>query len=280
MPDIGYINGEFKDIKDCSVSILDRGFYFADGVYEVCTAYDGRIVKCSKHIQRLRRSLHEIRIPLDISDDAIKKILQEALNRSCYKNAKLYFQVTRGVAPRSHAFPPDIKPTFIATVTQVTPIDPRMREEGVRAITVSDIRWGRCDIKSICLLPNILMKQKAVDAGCYEAIFVSPENDVREGTSSNIFICKNKTLLTHPKDKHVLPGITREAIITLAKREGIKTQEERFKREEMYKADEVFLTVSTAEILPILEIDNKRISDGKPGPLTEKLYNLYQKHKW
>ena len=276
MPDLAYVNGEIMPIEKAVVSIEDRGYQFGDGVYEFIASYEGHLFMLEEHLDRLERSVRELAFdPISRAD--IRKAVLDLFNRSGYQRAGIYIQISRGVAPRNHAITPDMPPQIIMTIRPVKEAPQALRKNGATAITVEDIRWGRCDIKTVQLLANSLAKQKSLDAGCDDAIFVSNQGIVREGTSSNLFIVSGGRLVTHPLTDNILPGITRMVVINVAKNAGLDVEESFFRTDELYGADEVFLTGTVTELLPVVRIDGKTIGDGKVGQTTRRLYDLLRK---
>lgn len=273
MPDLAYLNGEIMPIEKATVPIEDRGYQFGDGVYEFVASYAGRLFMLEEHLDRLERSMGELAFD-PIPRDDIKKAILKLFDQSGYPRAGIYIQISRGVAPRNHAFSPGMSPQIVMTIRAVKELPQSLRKNGARAITVKDLRWGRCDIKTIQLAANCLAKQKALDAGCDDAIFVSEQDVVREGTSSNLFIVSDGRLITHPLTHNILPGITRLAILGICRNAGLKVQESFFGIEELYGADEVFLTGTVTEVLPIVRIDEKPIGDTTVGTTTRRLYAL------
>jgi D-alanine transaminase len=268
-----YFNGEFLARDDVRVSPDDRGFLFSDGVYEVLRAYGGRLFEVERHVDRLAYSLAAMRIR-GVSASDLAPVFEELLQRNDLSaaDALVYLQVTRGAAPRTHRYPdPPVPPTVYAYAWAFSP--DHVAVGGERAIMVPDQRWARCDIKTVQLLPNVLAKQQAVEAGAFDALFVSDENVVREGTSSNVFIAAGGRLLTHPLTPRILPGITRQVILDLCGKLRIPAEERYFTREELYGADEAFLSGTVTEVLPITRVDGTVIGDGKAGPLTARLYD-------
>jgi D-alanine transaminase len=275
MPDIGFINGQFLPLEEAKVSIDDRGFQFGDGVYEVIRTYGGRPFELQAHLTRLQRSAQALFLPNPYSDEEWSRYLQRGIERAGYCEAKIYIQVTRGVAPRDHVFPGAIRPTAVMTIREIHDVDPRLRQEGVTAITLDDFRWGRCDIKSLNLLANVLARQRAKEAGVFEAIFVKG-GLVTEGSVSNLMVIRGGRLVTEPEGPRILSGVTRTFVLDLARQEGIPLEERSLSIEELYLADEVFLTGTTVEILPVISIDGRSIGVGKPGVLTRRLYDRFQ----
>ena len=273
MPEIAYLNGEILPIDQATVPVEDRGYQFGDAVYEYLATYDGRIFAMAAHLERLQNSLKALDFP-NVSMNLIGKAIGDTLERSQIKQAGIYLQISRGVAPRNHPYPQNTDPQIVITVRHLPEIDPQSRENGIRAITVTDIRWGRCDIKTVQLLPNAMAKQQALDAGADDAIFVSDTDVVREGTSSNVFIVTLGVLRTHPLTPNILPGITRAELIKLGKVSDLSVREEFFSKSDLLSADEVFLSGTITEVLPVTQIDGQTIGNGRPGPVSEKLYSL------
>jgi D-alanine transaminase len=271
MPELAYVNGKIMPIEQAYVPIEDRGYQFGDAVYEFFASYHGHIFAMEAHLDRLERSLNALAFaPIDRGSikDAVEKTFQQA----GYDRAGIYLQISRGVGPRNHAFPLNAKPQIIITVRPVPEVAEPLLGMGAKAITVTDIRWGRCDIKTVQLLPNAWAKQQAIDAGADDAIFVTEDSVVREGSASNVFIASNSTLMTHPLTSNILPGITRAHVIDICNARRIAVREEFFDQSAMLAADEVFLTGTVAEVLPITIVDDQPIGDGKPGPLATKLF--------
>lgn len=268
-----YLNGKFIPYEQALVPVEDRGYVFADGIYEVVRFYQGKPFDLEPHMARLQRSASAIRLPLPPVEELTAAGLQTAA-RNKVGDATLYIQVTRGTAPRKHPFPPDAQPT----VYMIARPFPRYTEDAVRkgvtCITTPDVRWHLCFIKSIGLLPNVMAKQQAVEAGAYEAIFVR-DGIVTEGSSSNFFIVRGDTLITHPTDNYILGGITRDFVLRLARQLGIPVREERFPVAVMAAANEAFVTSTTSEVMPVVSIDGVAVGDGKPGPVTMRLWEAY-----
>jgi D-alanine transaminase len=272
--EIAYVNGEFLPISEATISIEDRGFQFADGVYEVVSTYGGRPYAMAAHMERLRRSLNEVRIDFDVAD--LPGVVQQGISRAGFSEALVYLQVTRGVAPRHHEFPDHKpKPTVVMTVKQLHRPDPVLHETGVAVITAPDQRWKRCDIKSIALLPNILAKQLAHEADAYEALLVDDDDRVTEGSSTSSFRVAGETVYTSPSGTHILPSITRAVLIELIETLGIRLCES-FSTVHQYKtADEVFLAGTTTEAMPVIRVDDVTIGDGTPGPITRRIRQAF-----
>ena len=275
---IVYLNGEFIPAADASISPLDRGFIFADGVYEVIPVFHGRLFRLEDHLQRLDLSLAGIKIKQPFNHGQWKEILTELVDKNGGGNLSLYLQVTRGVAPRDHAFPIDTPPTIFAMVTALKPLSPEIVRHGVAAVTLEDIRWKFCNIKSIALLPNILLRQQAIENGATEAILIR-EGKVTEGAASNVFIVTANRLITPPKGPGLLPGITRDLVLELAKNHDIAVQEAEISLFDLQNADEIWLTSSTREIIPVTSLDGKPVKSGIPGPLWIRVSQIYQQYK-
>lgn len=277
MPELAYINGRIFDIDDAQVPIEDRGYQFGDAVYEFITSYNGKMFHLEEHLDRLERSMQGLAFP-PISRLEIKEAVLRIFDRAGFPRAGIYLQVSRGVAPRIHAFPQVCRPQLVMTVRAIEEKPLVQRQNGVAAITVEDVRWGRCDLKTVQLLPNVLAKQKAVDAGVYDAVFVSDEKIVREATSSNVFAVMDGIVVTHPLTPAILPGITRRVVLDLCRELGILSEERFFRIDEMLAAHEAFLTGTTTEVLPLVEVDGKPIGNGRVGQVTNRLYAALLEH--
>ncbi|MFC4324267.1 D-amino-acid transaminase [Litchfieldia salsa] len=271
---IGFFNGEFIDINKAVIPIDERGHQFGDGVYEVVKTYHSVPLLLDEHLERFEKSATAIHIRLPYKKAELKSIIVEGIERAGLENAEVYFQVTRGIAPRNHLFP-DVPPSFTLTVKPARKIAERNYESGVQTIIVEDDRWAKCHIKSLNLLPNILAKQNAVNSGNFEAIY-EKDGFIAEGTSSNVFVVKNAVLYTTPLTSNILPGITREAILQIAKEEGIESKEERFTKDFLMNADEAFISSTSVEVLPIRTVDGQIIGSGNPGEMTKKLHQLFK----
>lgn len=267
MPDIGYLNGQFSPLKEIVISPDDRGFLFGDGIYEVIRAYHGVPAFWKEHHTRLLRSAKEIHLPFAIDPEKFHSLLLTGIQQSEYAESKIYIQLTRGVAPREHGFPVNSEPTVFFSFRKMNVVPGEMMRLGVKVITVPDIRWNRCDIKSLNLLPNVLAKQQAQEARAFEAIFVR-DGLVIEGATSNIFLVKDGRLRTPERNHFVLAGVTQQQIINLAQEKGLEVKFDRLTREALCEADEVFLVGTTIEVLPVITVDEKTIQNGKPGPVT------------
>ncbi len=275
MAELVYIDGKFVPPGEAMVSVDDRGFVFADGVYEVIAVYDGRPFKLPEHLARLARSAEGIQLLLPVNRAELEKIFKEGLTQSGLLDAQIYLQITRGVAPRSHPFPGGIPPNLVVRFGTERKIAAEVRERGVSVITTEEIRWRRCDIKSIALLPNVLAAQKAVEEGAFEAVFVTSEGIVHEGARSNIFMVVDNRVYTPPKTENILAGITREVVLQCAQDLGCQVYEETLRLGALLQADEVFLTNTTIQILGVIEVDGTTISSGRVGPVTRRLSDAF-----
>jgi D-alanine transaminase len=276
---IAYVAGQYLPHRQAAVHIEDRGYQFGDGVYEVIAVMDGRLVDEERHLRRLNRSLTELRINPPMCNAALKIVLREVVRRNGVESGIVYLQVSRGVAPREHAFPKSAKPVLVITSRRARPPDPRLGRAGIAVITIPDIRWQRCDIKSIALLPNVLGKQQAREAGAYEAWQVDREGYITEGTSTNAWIVtEDGAVVTRAADHAILNGVTRLAVLDIIHGEGYRLVERPFSVAEAKAAREAFLTSTTADLLPVVRLDGAPVADGKPGPLSRKLRKAYFAH--
>jgi len=279
MSRIAYVAGQYLPHRQAAVHIEDRGYQFADGVYEVIAVVDGHLVDEAPHLARLHRSLAELRIAAPIGDAALKIVIREIVRRNCVDTGIVYLQVTRGAAPREHAFPKSAKPTLVATARRSRPPDPRLGHDGIAVITIPDIRWQRCDIKSVALVANVLGKQQAREASAYEAWQVDRDGQVTEGTSTNAWIVTaDSAVVTRAADTAILNGVTRLAVFDIIRREGYRLVERAFTVAEAKAAREAFLTSTTADLLPVVRIDGLPVGEGRPGPLALKLRAAYFAH--
>lgn len=277
---IVYLNGEFIAREKATVSVMDRGFLFADAVYEVIPVYQGRYFLADEHLQRLDNSLQALQINIHLNHDDWYQIFERLLAQYAAGDYSIYLQVSRGAgAERDHAYPePAPKPTIFVQATPLKTWPFERLAKGLSAITADDIRWSRCYIKSTSLLPNIMQREFAKQQSADEAILIR-DGYVSEGTSSNVFLVKDNTIITHPEDGAILGGITRELIVKLAIKHGIAIKQRAILREELYRADEVWISSSTKEVAPIVRVDQHAISDGKAGPLWQKLWQYIQDFK-
>jgi D-alanine transaminase len=265
-----YLNGEYLPLRDARISPLDRGFLFADSVYEVLPAFGGKMFRFREHFDRLARSLTAIALASPHTHDEWHAILRELIARNGGGDMYLYAQVTRGAEyGRNHAFPSGVRPTVFAMAAPLPSLTPQQREHGLTAITVQDFRWGRCDIKATALLANVLMKQQAAEAGAQEAIIVR-DGEVLEGSSTSVIVVRNGTLATPPNSHRLLPGTTRDVALELV-RDNLPIEIRSIALEELYVADEVWLAAATRDVIPVGRIDGRTIGDGRVGPLWLKM---------
>ncbi len=273
-----YLNGKFMPIEEARIPVLDRGFIFGDGVYEVIPVYSRKPFRLAEHLQRLQHSLDGIRLSNPHSNSEWSSLLRQLIDLNESEDQSLYLHVTRGVAKRDHAFPKGVPPTvFIMSNPLLTPPE-ELLTTGVAAVTAADNRWLRCDIKAISLLPNVLLRQGAIDSGAMETVLIR-DGFMTEGAASNIFVVKNKTLLTPPKNNLMLPGITYDVVLELAAGNQIPHEVRSVSEYEVRTAEEILLTSSTKEILPITLLDGKPVGHGRPGVVFDVLYSLYQEYK-
>ncbi|MFB3080681.1 MAG: D-amino acid aminotransferase [Nitrosomonadaceae bacterium] len=273
-----YLNGSFIPIEDARISVLDRGFIFGDGVYEVVPVYSRRPFRLTEHLQRLHDSLEGIRLRNPHSDVEWRGLLERIIASNESDDQYLYLHITRGVAPRDHAFPEDAMPTVFIMSTPLLVSPKELLASGVSAITANDNRWLRCDIKATSLLPNVLLRQMAVDAGAVETLLLR-DGFLTEGSASNIFVVKDKMLLAPPKSYLMLPGITYDVVLELAAANDIPHEVREVSEYEIRTAQELLLTSSTKEIMPITRLDGKLVGSGKPGTIFKQLYQIYQNYK-
>ena len=277
MSRIAYVNGRYAPFADATVHVEDRGYQFADGVYEVIAVRDGRLADLEPHLDRLDRSLSELRMETAMSRGALAVVLEEIVRRNRVADGIVYLQMTRGVARRDHAFPDECGTSVVATARNAPPRPAAAVEKGVRVVTVPDIRWKRCDIKSISLLPNILAKQEAREAGAYEAWMVDEEGRITEGSSTNAWIVDRAgDLITRHLDNAILAGVTRMAVGDLAMKQQRRLVERPFTLREAESASEAFLTSTTSFVTPVVRINDVPVGAGAPGPVTRSLHDLYE----
>ena len=272
-----YLNGEIVPHEEARVPVDDRGFLFADGVYEVVRVYDGRPFLMDAHLQRLRRGLAELRID-DPGAAGLAAVAERLLDENGLRSgdATVYIQVTRGAAPRAHAFPPaGTPPTVYVAAKPFRQHPAEYYRDGVAAITAPDTRWSRCDIKSVSLLPNVLANQAAKDAGAFEALFVR-DGIVLEGSLSNLFVVDDGALVTYPASNYILAGITRRHVIGLASALGIPVVEAPVPLDRLFTAAELFLSGTTTEVLPVTRVDGRDIAAGRPGPITLRVQRAFR----
>ena len=276
MARIAYVNGRNRPLQSATVAAEDRGYQFADGVYEVIKVLRNEPRDLERHLDRLARSLAALDIAPPMTPPALLSVLHETLRRNRLANALLYVQVTRGAAPRNHVFPKRARPSLVVTVRRPAFPGEREREEGVGVITEPDLRWGRCDIKSISLLPNVLARQSAAAAGCREAWLVDRAGIVTEGSASNAYIVDAAgRLITHPLNERILGGVTRSVILELARQDGIEVVEQPFSLDQAHGAREAALSSTSSWLLPVTSIDGRPVSNGMPGHVVRRLMGLY-----
>lgn len=272
---LAWIAGEFMPIEKAVVSVEDRGFQFGDAVYEVIFAYDRNMLLLKDHLERLQISASAIGIDIDVLGGKIEGILREGVERTGYPDVMVYVQITRGTCPRGHLFPEGLEPTVVATFREMPRLPQALVEGGARAITMPDIRWDKCYIKAVTLLPNVLAKTEAKKQGAHEAIFVTETGEVREGTSSNVFLVSGGKLITPVRNESILHGVTQKYILRCASDLGIPVEERTVTKAELFAADEVFISSTAVEILGLTQIDDQTIATGQVGPITKNLHAAY-----
>lgn len=269
---IVYLNGEYSPLRDAKISVLDRGFLFGDGIYEVIPVYKRHIFHFERHMARLEKNLATIRITVPFDRQQLLDIIEKLLTGSDQES--VYLQITRGIAKRDHRFPDDTKPTLFVMSTPVT----KQSKHGISCITLNDDRWQHCDIKTISLLPNVLLRQLAHDENTDEAILIR-DGLVTEGAASNVFIVLNNKIITAPQGPYILPGVTRDIIIELAENAGLNVEQTMYGEQELINASEIWVTSSTKEIVPVINLNNRLVSNGAPGAVWQKINSLFQSHK-
>jgi len=276
MPELASVNGKISPIGEACISIDDRGFLLGDGVYEVIVARRGKLLFLDEHLARLRRSLDQVRMS-DVAMPPVAAEIHRLCNAAALADAKIYLQITRGAAPRNHAFPqPPVAPNVVITVRELHPLSPQFFADGVACLTRPDNRWGRVDIKTINLLPNCLAKQDACEQDCFEAIFIGPDGEAREATAANLFVVCDGAVWTHPANERILSGVTRNAWLRLMRDWGLKVAEKAVSQTQMMAADEVFLSGTTTEVMPVVRIDGRAVGDGRPGPMSRRILALFR----
>lgn len=277
--DLVYLNGDFQSAATACIPVLDRGFIFGDGVYEVMPVYAGKVFRMPEHMQRLQRSLEAVEINFANSDglpDIFGRLIENNIDNG---DGFIYLQITRGVMQvRDLAYSRDMTPTLLVMCQPFQYVAQDKDTKGIRAITLEDNRWSDCHIKSINLLPNVLQKQHAIDAGAHEAILIR-ENLAIEGTASNLFVIKDEVIFTPPKSRYMLGGITREVIIELCNENRILVREMLVTEDELHDADEIWMTSSTREIMPVTTLNQHKVGKGVPGPMWLQMIDLYQAFK-
>jgi D-alanine transaminase len=280
MSRIAYVNGRYLPQREAAVNIEDRGYQFADGVYEVVHLYDGRLIDEDRHLGRLERSLRELRLRQPMSRAALRHVLLELARRNRLHDGLLYMQITRGVARRDHAFPASqVPPSVVATIRRIPPYPADVEAWTAAAITWPDERWARCDIKTVALTPNVLARQAAREQGALEAILIDRNGMVTEGAATSFWLVDRAGVLrTRHLDHGVLPGCTRDALIALMAENGIEFAERAFSRDELADSREAFITAATTFVRPIVRIDGRPVGDGAVGPVTRLLFDLFARH--
>ena len=276
MPELAWLNGVFMPVADAKVSIDDRGFQFADSVYEVIVAYDGKPFLMEEHLSRLSRSLSLCDMPVDLDALGLERLIMEGLERSGFAATVVYVQITRGVQERNHAFRDGLTPTVLLTFREKHPVNPDWYRDGVSVMSAADHRWAMCEIKATALLANILAKNRAIRAGFHDAVLVTAEGIVRECTASNIFAIHEGKLITPVADESILHGITRGYILRCAATANVSTDERSMTVAELCGSDEVFISSTTVDILPVTRIDQSAVGDGSVGAVTRSLMVAYR----
>ena len=273
-----YLNGEFMPLSEARIPVLDRGFIFGDGVYEVIPVYARQAFRIDEHLDRLNNSLELTRITNPYPESEWKKLLSQIITRNESDDQSVYVQITRGVAKRDHPFPKNVAPTVFMMSNPLIVPDQEAFNKGISAITLDDIRWQYCNIKAITLLPNILLRQTAVDEDAQEAILIR-SGEVTEGSATNVFIVIDGQIKTPPKSSRLLPGITRDLIVELAHQHGLDCMEANFSRTELEAADEVWVSSSMKEVMPVVMLNHEMVGNGKPGPVTRRMFEIFQEYK-
>lgn len=273
-----YLNGEFLPIEEARIPVLDRGFIFGDGVYELIPVYSRRPFRIEEHLARLQHSLDGIRLPNPHTPDEWRELIDTLIAQQSFDDQSVYLHITRGVAKRDHAFPPGITPTVMMMANPLVTPTPEQIENGVAAVTAVDNRWLRCDIKAISLLPNVLLRQLAVDTGAAETILLRG-GFMTEGAASNIFVIKDEIIFAPPKNNLMLPGITYDVVVELANQNNVEVRIGAVPERLLRHADEIWQTSSTREVLAITTLDGAPVGDGRPGLLGQRMLEWYQAFK-
>jgi D-alanine transaminase len=271
MAALAYVNERFLPLEQACVSVEDRGYQFADAVYEVLRTYGGRPFAVAEHLDRLWRNLEAIELQHPFSRDQLAGLIEEGIHRAGFAETMVYLQISRGVAKRHRAVPAQYRPNLVMTFRELENSD-ALRQSGIRVITVADQRWGRCDIKSVALLPNVLAYQAARRAGAQDAIFVEADGTVQEATAGNVFLVRAGRLITPPLGPRLLAGVTRDKVVR-----WFGAVEQRVSRDELYGADEIFLTSTTAEVVPVVAVDARPVGEARPGPVTGSIYAEFRR---
>jgi D-alanine transaminase len=275
---IVYLNGEFMPLSQARIPVLDRGFIYGDGVYEVIPVYRRAPFRMPHHLKRLRTSLDGIRLASPMDDDAWDALVRDLVARQPYDDQAVYLQVTRGVARRDHAFPKGVPPTVFMMSNPLVLPTPEQVEHGVAVVTAEDNRWMRCDLKTTSLLGNVLMRQKAADVGAVETVMFR-DGMLTEASASNVLVVSRGEIVAPPKDHQILPGITYDATVEFAREAGLPIDIRPVSRDEAMAADEMWLSSSTKEVLAVVSVDGRTFGSGAPGPMYRRMYQAFQKHK-
>jgi D-alanine transaminase len=278
MSDIAYLNGEFLPLDQAKVSVLDRGFIFGDGVYEVIPVYNRRAFRLAEHLRRLQHSLDAVRLANPMTDTEWTRLIGELIQRSAGDDQSVYLQVTRGVARRDHAFPKDARPTVFMMSGPLSTPPAEQIENGVSCITATDFRWLKCDVKSVSLLGNCLLRQAAAEAGAVEVVLFR-DGYLTEASASNVFVVRDGKLLAPPKNHLILPGITYDVVLELAGSIGLPIELREITEAEVWRADELWVTSSTKEVLAVTRLDGKPVGRGRPGEVFKVIHQAYQEFK-
>lgn len=275
----GYLNGRYAPLAELQVSVLDRGFLFGDGVYELIPVYDRRPFRLTEHLERLSRSLRAVGLPNPHTAEAWAAVVMEIVARHDFGDQSVYLQVSRGPAwPRNHAFPHEVTPTVFVYAEPLLPPAQALIERGISAVSSADIRWGRCNIKACSLIANVLLKQIAAEAGAAEVILFR-DGFLIEGGASNVFVVRGGVLLTPPQSHQMLTGITYDVVLELARRHGFALEVREIEEREARSADEMWITSSSKEVLAVTELDGRSIGNSVPGPIYRRMYDFYQAFK-
>jgi D-alanine transaminase len=273
-----FINGSFIAAEEATVSVFDRGFLLGDGIYEVIPVYAGRCFELAGHLNRLKNSLAGVKMANPYNDQEWESLFDTLIKRNGGGEQALYMQVSRGVAPRDHVFPEGVDPSVFVMTNPLHPVSEKVKTQGIKVVTLNDTRWQRCDIKAISLLPNSLLKQEAKEAGADEALLIR-NGFMTEGSASNSYAVFDSVIYTAPKNNQILPGITRDVVLSLAEQAGIAVVEEAVAEARLSLADELWVSSSTKEILPITTLNGQAVGSGKPGPVWHQIDALYQQVK-
>ena len=275
---ICFLNGDFLPLNEAKVSVLDRGFIFGDGIYEVIPVYGRKAFRLPHHLHRLQDSLDAIRIDNPFDEAGWQQIIDSLIAHNEGDDQSIYLHITRGVAARDHRFPANTPPTVFLMSNPLLAPDAAIVARGIKAITLPDIRWLNCHIKAISLLPNILFRQQAIDSDGDEAILIR-DGKATEGAASNLFIVSNGGIITPPKSSKLLPGITRDLLVELANQHQLPCTEREIDEQELFSADEIWISSSTREVMPVLQLNQQAVGTGQPGPVWQQIYQLYQQMK-